>query len=134
MNRHLPTLSVLHYVYGALICFGGLAMLVMVGMGIFLDSDWLAAQGDEPPPPWLGGFFQVLGWGLFLLIEAIGVLVILSGRWIAQRRNRNGSLVIAALCCFNIPLGLALGIFSFVVLLNQDVQNEYGSINSQSAV
>lgn len=133
MNRHLPTLSVLHYVYGALVCFGGLAMLAMVFMGLFLNSDWLVTQGEEPPPSWLGGFFQILGWGLFLLIEAIGVLVILSGRWIAQRRNRNGSLVVAAFCCFNFPLGMALGIFTFVVLLNEDVQHEYAGTMSRSA-
>lgn len=125
MNRHLPTLSVLHYVYGAFICLTGLAMLMMVFMGVFLNSEWLADQGDEPPPAWLGGFMQVLGWVLFAVIESIGVLVILSGRWIAQRRHRTASLIIAGLCCLNFPLGMALGIFTFVVLLSQTVQEEY---------
>ncbi|MCB9184235.1 MAG: hypothetical protein H6591_09975 [Flavobacteriales bacterium] len=133
MKRHLPTLSILHYIYGAFICLTGLAMLVMVLMGLFLNSGWLATQGDEPPPPWLGSFFQILGWGLFLFVEAIGVLVILSGRWISRQRNRTGSLVVAGLCCLNFPFGMALGIFTFVVLLHQEVQDAYAGTHASLA-
>lgn len=133
MTRHLPTLSVLHYVYGILTCVGGIAVLFLVGLGLFLNSDVLADQGQEPPPEWLGGIFQGLGWVLFALIEAWGVLVILSGRWIAQRRNRTGSLVIAGLCCLNFPLGMALGIFAFVVLLNDEVQAAYAQARGGAA-
>lgn len=133
MTRHLPTLSVLHYVYGVLTCVGGIAVLFFVGLGLFLSSDALAQEGQEPPPEWLGGIFQGLGWVLFALIEAWGVLVILSGRWIAQRRNRTGSLVIAGLCCLNFPLGMALGIFAFIVLLNDEVQAAYAQARGGAA-
>ncbi|WKZ66332.1 MAG: hypothetical protein QY325_00065 [Flavobacteriales bacterium] len=124
MTRHLPTLSILHYVYGALTCLGGAAVLVLVFMGLLLNSGSLPADGD-PPPAWVGQLMQGLGWGLFALIEAIGVLVILSGRWIARRTNRTGSLVAAALCCLNFPLGMALGVFTFVALLDPAVRAEY---------
>lgn len=125
MNRNLSTLSVLHYVYGGLICFSGLAMLVLVGMGTFLQSDFVAQQSDDAGAGIVGAAFQALGWGLFVLLEAWGALVILSGRWIAQRRNRTASLVIAGFCCLSFPIGTALGIFTFVALLDKSVQPEY---------
>lgn len=125
MNRHLPTLSVLHYVYGILTCVTGLAMLVFVILGGFLSSDFVAEQSNDPAAGVVGTVFQVLGWVAFALIEVWGVLIILSGRWIGQRRNRMGTLIIAALCCLSIPFGLALGIFTFVTLLNPDAEREY---------
>lgn len=125
MNRHLPTLSVLHYVYGIFTCVTGLAMLMIVLLGGFLSSDFIAEQSNDPAAGVVGTVFQVLGWVAFALIEAWGVLIILSGRWIDQRRNRMGTLIVAALCCLSIPFGLALGIFTFVTLLNQDVEREY---------
>lgn len=127
MTRHLPTLSVLHYVYGILTCVGGIAVLALVGMGLFLSSDLAAGEHNDPAPAIVGGVFQGLGWVLFALIEVWGVLIILSGRWIAQRRNRTGSLVVAGLCCLNFPIGMALGIFTLVVLLNDEVQAHYAS-------
>lgn len=128
MNRHLSTLSVLHYVYGILTCVTGLAMLIFVILGGFLSSDFVAEQSNDPAAGVVGTVFQVLGWAAFALIEAWGVLIILSGRWIDQRRNRMGSLIVAALCCLSIPFGLALGIFTFVTLLNQDVEQEYNGV------
>ena len=125
MKQNLQTLSTLHYVYGGLTCFGGLAVLALVFFGAFLNSDFLAEHGDEAPPAALGVFFQALGWVLFAFIEVWGILTILSGRWIAERRNRTGSLVMAGFNCLNFPLGMALGIFTFVTLLHDDVEREY---------
>jgi hypothetical protein len=126
MNRHLSTLSVLYYIYGVLVCLGGAAILVVVAMGMFMfmQSD-LVANGQDAPPAWVGGFMQVLGWVLFAFIELLGILYISSGRWISQRRRRTGSMVMAALACLSFPFGTALGIFTFVVLLDKDVQAEY---------
>ncbi|MBK8499467.1 MAG: hypothetical protein IPL52_11790 [Flavobacteriales bacterium] len=124
MVNNLRTLSILHYVYGALVCLGGAAMLMFIFIGAMLNSDMMQQQ-DDPPPELVGGFMQVFGWVLFVIIEIIGILILLSGSWIAKRRNRTGSLVIAGFCCLNFPLGTALGIFTFVTLLNEEVKREY---------
>ena len=125
MVRNLSTLSILHYVYGILVCLLGAAMLVFIFVGMMMQSD-LVQQENDPPPMAVGTFFQCLGWFLFALVELMGILIMLSGRWIAKRRNRNASLVIAGFCCLNFPLGTALGIYTFVVLLNEEVKQSYG--------
>lgn len=125
MVRNLNTLSILHYVYGGLICLIGFGLLAMVGLGSFLNSDFILERSSEPPPPELGQIFQVFGWVAFAIVEVWGVLVISSGRWIAKGKNRIGSMVIAGFCCLSFPLGTALGIFTFVVLANEEVKRVY---------
>ena len=127
MKKHLTTLSVLHYVNGGLTCFGGLFMLVLVGLGTFLGSDWLAQQGGEAPPAFVGGLFIVLGWVLFVFVEVTGILNIVSGRLIARHEGRTFSMVVAAFECLNFPLGTALGIYTIVVLNDAEVKEAYGS-------
>ena len=126
MKHHLSTLSVLHYVFGTLICIGGLVMLSIVLVGGFLSSDWLAEQSNDPPPVWLGGFLQTLGWVLFIFMEIWGILNILSGYNISVRRGRTLSFVTAALNCLSVPFGLGLGIYSFITLSDVQVRQEYG--------
>lgn len=126
MKHQLSTLSVLHYVYGVLVCMVGLGLLVLVFAGSFLNSDWLAQQGGDAPPYWLGSFLRTLGWGLFVLVEAHGIMNLISASMIGKRTGRTFSQVTAALNCLNIPFGIALGIFTFVVLGDKEVRVAYG--------
>ncbi|HQV39768.1 MAG: hypothetical protein IPO60_10965 [Flavobacteriales bacterium] len=128
MKHHLSTLSVLHYVYGVLLCLCGFALLSLVFAASFLNSPWFAQHSGEAPPVWLGSFLYALGWGLFVLVEAHGILNLISARMIDKRKSRSFTQVIAALNCLNIPFGIALGIFTFVVLGNKDVRTEYGLV------
>ncbi|MBL7951829.1 MAG: hypothetical protein JNM62_08915 [Flavobacteriales bacterium] len=129
MKRHLSTLSMLHYVYGAFVCVGGFFALGLIFLGGFLNSDFIAENSQgQPPPAWLGGFFEVFGWVLFVFIELWGILTLLSGSWISKRKNRTGSQVVAAFNCLNIPFGIALGIFTFVVLNDEEVKGEYAGL------
>lgn len=124
MKHNLGTLSILYYVYGAFTCLIGVVILILVLMGIMLNTD-LVQGGSDAPPAFVGSALQIIGWVLFAIIEAIGILKMLSGRWIARRINRTGSLIIAGSSCLSFPLGTALGVFSFVVLTNPEVQKEY---------
>lgn len=122
MTKDLSTLSVLHYVYGALICASGIAALVIVGMGVLVGSDLFQ---ENPPPQWLGTTLQALGTALFVLVELWGLMVVLSGWWLAQRRNRTASMVVAALCLLNFPLGTVLGVLTLSALSNEEVRLSY---------
>jgi hypothetical protein len=125
MQRHLPTLSILHYAYGAFICLTGLAALAVVLVGGFLSSDFVNEAGGDRVPAFIGAVIQTFGWVLLVTVEAWGILTMLSGSWIAGRRNRTGSQVVAALNCLNMPLGLALGIFTLITLNDEGVKHEY---------
>lgn len=125
MTKHLPTLSILHYVYGAILCVGGLAAVFIIGVGAFLSSDLLAGDNGEQVPGWVGGIIQAFGTTILLLVELWGVLNLLSGYWIGQRSNRTGSMIIAAINCLSIPFGLALGIFTLITLASKEAEEAY---------
>ena len=125
MQRHLSTLSILHYAYGAFICLSGLAITAVILVGGFLRSDFVNEAGGDRVPAFIGAVIQTYGWVLLVTVEAWGILTMLSGSWIASRRNRTGSQVVAALNCLNMPLGLALGIFTLITLNDEGVKQEY---------
>jgi len=113
-------------VYGVLICLTGFALLSLVFFGTVLNSTWMQEEMGEAPPLFVGTFLYTLGWGLFILVEVQGVLNLISARMIDKRKGRTFTQVIAALNCLNIPFGIALGIFTFVVLGDKEVRIEYG--------
>jgi hypothetical protein len=82
---------------------------------------------DPKPAPVaaMGWFFAVFGAVGFLIGCAFGILTIISGRKIAQRKNRTFSFVIAAINCLSLPFGTALGIFTIIVLNRPSVQTLY---------
>jgi hypothetical protein len=45
-----------------------------------------------------------------------------------RRQKRTFSLVMACMCCMNIPLGTALGVFTLVVLSRQSVKAIYDRV------
>jgi len=129
MKHNLHTLVVLHYVYGAFVCLVGTALLVLVILGSAMHSGFLMDQGTTPPPHWVGTFLQGLGMFLFVFVEAIGVMNIISAGLIAKRKGRTFTYVTAALNCLNIPFGLALAIFTFITMGDKEVRTEYGLID-----
>ncbi|MFT3886152.1 MAG: hypothetical protein QM724_12220 [Flavobacteriales bacterium] len=126
MERHLSALSILHYVYGVFICLVGLTLLSLVFIGQAMDSNWLLEQGGEAAPPFVGFLLRGLGWALFLFVEAVGILNLVSAGLIQRRKGRVFSEVVAAIDCLSIPFGLALGVFTFVVLSDHGVRMQYG--------
>ncbi|MBX2982524.1 MAG: hypothetical protein KF843_07630 [Flavobacteriales bacterium] len=128
MKHHLSTLSVLHYVYGVLICVIGFVLLSLVFFGTVLNSSWMQEEMGNAPPLFVGTFLYGLGWFLFILVEVHGVLNLISARMIDKRKGHTFTQVVAALNCLNIPFGIALGIFTFVVLGDKEVRMEYGMV------
>lgn len=128
MKNNLSTLSILHYVYGGLICFGGAVVLALVvTMGQVFQSDWFLANADEAAPAFIGALLGTVGWVVFFFLEMKGIANIISGALLAKARGRVFSQVVAALDCLNIPFGITLGIFTFVELNKTEVKALYAA-------
>jgi len=122
-------LAIGYYVGGGLIALFSLIPLIHVTFGlmfIFGDDSWLRdGQGDVPPPifGWLfvviGGFFIVLG-------ELLAIFVILTGRYIKERRNYLFCFVVGCVACAFVPLGTILGVFTIIVLSRESVKALFG--------
>ncbi|HEY8990737.1 MAG TPA: hypothetical protein VIM46_02070 [Luteolibacter sp.] len=122
--EHLKLLAIFHYVLGGLAFLGSLIGLLYVGMGVALLRHPMVHERTAPPlHP--GTVLIVMGLVVVLLCIALGVCKILAGRWITARKNRTFCLVVAGIECLGFPLGTALGIFSFVVLLRPSVASMF---------
>jgi hypothetical protein len=94
----------------------------------FFSNPEIWAQSQQQPPPaeiitmfrWFTAIFVV-----WFLVSALGNLF--SGLFLLRRRHRMFSMVVAAINCLHIPIGTALGIFTFIVLGRDSVRKVYES-------
>lgn len=139
--EHLNLLSIFYYIAAALLALGGLMFLFHIFMGLMFvtgsagaSSTFTATPGTFPgappfppptkgsqPPAVFGWMFVGMGAVALLLFETFAAFVFTAGRGIANRDKKTLVQVVAALLCLNVPLGTALGVFTFIVLSRPSV-------------
>ena len=116
MAQHIQILGILHIINGAFTLLAGGCAIVFMSFGTFA----YAIDGNQ------GGALAVL-----LLVLVFGGLIVLSalpgiiggiGILGYQRWARIVLLIVGAISLFSFPLGTALGIYTFWVLLNDETQ------------
>ena len=146
--EHLRWLSIGHYVYGglAMLCSSIFIVHVVIGIiairnpafltprppaprpgtpGVVAPAPRPPLPPQPPPPQFVGWMFAGMGSAAVLLGWSLGICTIVSGRCIARRRAKMFSMVMAGINCMNAPLGTALGVLTFVVLLRDSVRVLY---------
>jgi len=129
---HLNLLSIFHFVAAGLALLGILFLMVHYTFMhfMFTNPDLWKNQKQGPPP---AEIFHVFIWfyiifGAWFLVS--GVLSVMSGVFLRQRKHRTFSLVVAAINCVHIPAGTVLGAFTIVVLVRQSVVALYKATES----
>ena len=135
VGGNLQALSIFHYVYAGLSACSSLLGLFYVALGQLLG--WAVAQapkpqhGEAPPPELFQWLFGILGFVVMAVALTIALLSFLSGRAIARRRSRTFSLVVAGILCLTGPIGIALGVFTLVVLLKPEAERLYAAAETR---
>jgi len=128
-NDHLRLLSIFHYIWGVIIillsCF---AIFYIVIGAIFLFAPEMMGGAQDRPPPFFGAMIMFFGVFALLIGWTTGILTVISGWKISQRRARVFSLVIAGISLLSVPLGPVLGIFTLIVLCRESVARQYQPI------
>jgi hypothetical protein len=125
---NIRVLSICHYVWGGLVMLLSGIFIIHVALGMMMVGGKLPMTpraGQPPPPPEMGWVFVGVGGCAIVTGWALGILNLLSGRWMTRRRNRLFSLVMAGINCASFPFGTALGVFTFIVLLRPSVRTSY---------
>jgi len=130
---NLNTLSICHFVYAGFLALAGFAGLAYAAIGMFVASSIASAPSARgapggPPPELLGGIFVVIGVLVMVFLWVKAAFVVYSGRCLKGRKNRTLSLVVACVCCMNLPLGTALGVFTLIVLSRASVKALYDRV------
>ncbi|MEO6052588.1 MAG: hypothetical protein ABIP97_01105 [Chthoniobacterales bacterium] len=126
---HLKLLAIFHFVGAGLALLGILFLFghYMILHTVF-DNPAMWKNSQQGPPPM--EFFSMFKWfylafGIWFLI--FGILNVLSGLFLLGRKHRMFSLVVGGINCVHIPFGMALGIFTIIVLLRDSVKEIYES-------
>ena len=123
MAQHVKILGILHIVFGGLCVLGGLIALLVLGgiAGLVGASD--QSQDAQTAIPILGG----IGGLVFVICLIVGLPGLIGGVGLIQFKAwaRILVIVLSALDLLNIPLGTALGIYGFWVLLNRETDQMF---------
>ncbi len=128
---HLDNLAIGHYVVGAIMVAFSCLPLLHLGMGVAMMAGAFPVEAEiEGDIEMLPGFFawMFIGMGalFFLLGQAVSIGVIISGRFLKQRKNYMYSFVLGCLMCFFVPVGTILGVFTIIILSRESVKQLYG--------
>ena len=125
-EEQLRLLSILHYVWGGLIAFGGCigGIYSLIGGGIITAA--ASEGGRNAPPVAVGAILLVFGVFIVLLVGTISTLTIVAGRSLARKQHHTLCMVMACISCLSVPLGTALGVFTLVVLSRPSVKQKFG--------
>jgi hypothetical protein len=116
-QEHLRLLEIGYYVMAGTVGFFSLFALIYIALGGLLLSGVVPkTPGAEGVPGFLGGVFLGIGIAFFVLGFTYAFLMYLAGRGLKRRQRRVLCLVMAGLCCLQIPWGTILGIFAINVL------------------
>jgi hypothetical protein len=112
MEKHVSLISILWIIYGAIgLLFGFAVSLILFGIS-FIPHQW------EIGP----GILRLIAWGISFFFLILALPQIIGGIGLMKRKEwaRILVLVISFFHLMSFPLGTALGIYSFVILLKDE--------------
>jgi hypothetical protein len=104
----------------------GGALLANSGGFMLYASSHPHMQQGEAPPALIGWIMICFGSFLCLLGEALAVCIVITGRFITQRRCYWFAFVTACVQCLFVPFGVILGVFTIIVLSRSSVKQLFG--------
>lgn len=126
-QEHLRLLVIGYYIMAGMLAFFSLFALLYIGLGAMFVFGAIPANGSNDNPDVAGRIFLILGLAMFCVGIISALLTFLAGRGIQARRRRILSVVIAVLCCLQIPWGTALGVCAIIVLNRPSVKSLFES-------
>lgn len=129
-NEHLKILSIFYYINAGLSALGIVGVILHGMMMLFmLTNEQFIEHTDEPHAAEvmqsMSSAFIIFYACFTVLLIANTVINILAARYLSQKKNMGFCQVVAGINCINIPLGTALGIFTFVVLSRYSIKLAY---------
>jgi hypothetical protein len=125
--EHLNLLSKGYYIYGILSALFYLIPLIFIIVGIFIITGKILQKDAEIVQ--MGPQFLIIGVIMFFYGQITSIATIFAGKYIKNNKNHLFCLIIAGFNCMFFPIGTALGVFTFVVLLRESVKKLFTNPN-----
>jgi hypothetical protein len=133
---HLHTLAICHYVVGGMCALFGTIPVVHLVVGILIinGGGGQQQQGPNPmpiPPELFGWIFICIAAAMIVFYWSLALALVVAGRCLNLRKWRPFCLVTAGFACLFQPIGTALGIFTFIVLLRPSVREAFEPVREE---
>jgi hypothetical protein len=122
--EHLKLLSIFYYISSGLSCLGSLFGFFYIAIGLMIPkmvAPLSASSAATPFPQEMTWMILVFGIAITVFCVTTTVCQFLTARWLSARKNKTFCMVIAGISCINIPIGTALGVFTFLVVSRPSV-------------
>lgn len=121
LEQHVPILGALHLVGGAI--------FAVIGIFVFV---FLSSIGAVVNDPMAFRVLTVVGFTVGVLLVVLSVPGMAAGYGLLRRRSWARSLAVAvgAINLFNVPIGTVIGIYTLVVLLQNDEEGYFAALKS----
>jgi nitrogen fixation/metabolism regulation signal transduction histidine kinase len=131
-EEHLKLLRIGYIIIGVSDSFFALIPLVYVALGIGMSFSGIQpSRPGEPSLAVVGGFFVIFGIAFSLFLAAQAVLQLLAARALGKRRSRLLCQIAAGASCLQMPWGVVLAVFTFLVLGRESVKQLFEPASSQ---
>ncbi len=122
-ENQLRLIEIFHYIVGGLAGLFALFPIFHLVVGLMLVFAPEKFDGHEEAVPAALGWVFVAMAGVFIVMGmTLAFCILVAGRKIKKRKGYVFCLVIAGIECMFMPFGTALGVFTLVVLLKDDVK------------
>jgi hypothetical protein len=116
-EEHHSLLRIGYFVAGAAHLFFALIPLIYVAIGIGIATAGVSpSRPGEPSPAMIGVLLIVVGMLVSFLLGAVAVLQLIAARALGQRRSSLLCQIAAGALCLQMPWGVVLAAFTFIVL------------------
>ncbi|MFO0600674.1 MAG: hypothetical protein U0228_35525 [Myxococcaceae bacterium] len=128
-REQLNLLRIFWFVISGLHALFGLFPLIYMVLGAAIVSGGLGSAhgGDAKAAEAVGIVFIVVAVILMLVIWTAALLSFLTARRIGERRSPTFIMIVAAINCLSVPIGTALGVFTFIVMSRPSVKASFGA-------
>jgi hypothetical protein len=125
-ESNINLLSIFYYVFGGISLLISFVFLVYIVIIRLIMSSAFVKQSIEMQPDGhvvgtVFSFVSIVFLFVFVLIVTIGILQIVAGTRLKQKRSRTFIIIMAAISLLSFPLGTALGVFTIIVLTKTSV-------------
>jgi hypothetical protein len=118
-EKNLDLLSIFHYIVGGITALLSCIPIIHIVIGVAMLTGKL--DGNQPPPPFFGWLFVLLGSFFIFCGMALSLTMIVAGRKIKARKSRTFCVVLAGIECIVMPFGTVLGILTIITLMKESV-------------
>jgi hypothetical protein len=120
-TEHLNLLSIFYFAFGGLSLLGAFILFIyMLVIGLVFSNrhiqESIQSQPDGEIVGYVFGVISVVLIVVFVLVLTVGILQLMAGFRLRQKRTKNFIVVVAVLALLSFPLGTVLGIFTIIVL------------------